>query len=325
MSAFFDIKKKLPHLGVGLGLRRELAEDTLASRDRIDWLELVPENYMGLGGAARERLETAICEFPLVTHGINLSIGSSDELNQVYLRDLADLLSKIDAPWFSDHLCFTSFDGIYMHDLLPMPRSKEAVNHVVERVKRVQGRIERPFLLENISYYMEVPGCDLSDADFLSEVVERADCGLLLDVNNVYVNSLNQGFDPYDYLKRIPLERTVQIHVAGHKRGDEFVIDTHGAPVVEPVFALLQYVLERVDVNAVMIERDQNFPSFDELMDELEHIREIAARTCPSLLAGRNAAAYDEDSRSAKRTLAALKTIETAERGEVKHARVLSA
>jgi uncharacterized protein len=228
MPDFLDTKKRLPNLGIGLGLRRELAAETLESKNRIDWLELVPENYMGLGGACRERLESARNEFPLVTHGINLSIGSTDDLNSEYLSKLKKLLDLIDAPWFSDHLCFTSCDGIYMHDLLPLPRSKEAINLIAEKVKRVQEIIGRPFLLENISYYMNVPGSEMNDSQFLAEVLEKADCGLLLDVNNVYVNSLNHNFDPYHYLDQIPLERTVQIHVAGHKQGSEYVIDTHG-------------------------------------------------------------------------------------------------
>jgi len=321
MPDFLDTKKRLPNLGIGLGLRRELAAETLASRNRIDWLELVPENYMGLGGACRERLESARDKFPLVTHGINLSIGSTDDLNSEYLSKLKKLLDLIDAPWFSDHLCFTSCDGIYMHDLLPLPRSKEAVNLIAEKVKRVQGTIGRPFLLENISYYMNVPGCEMNDSQFLAEVAEKADCGLLLDVNNVYVNSLNHEFDPYQYLDQIPLERTVQIHVAGHKQGSEYVIDTHGSAVVEPVFELLQYVLERVEAKGVMLERDQNFPEFAEILSEVDRIRSInesAGEVRCSGRAPRKASSIKNLER--KPTSAGHKDL-----AEVKHARVLSA
>lgn len=323
MSDFHDTKKLLPNLGIGLGLRRELASQTLESKSRIDWLELVPENYMGLGGACRERLDSAREQFPLVTHGINLSIGSTDDLNAEYLRKLKQLLDYIDAPWFSDHLCFTSCDGIYMHDLLPLPRSKEAINLIAEKVKRVQGTIERPFLLENISYYMNVPGSEMNDSQFLAEVVEKADCGLLLDVNNVYVNSLNHDFDPFQYLDQIPLERTVQIHVAGHKQGVDYVIDTHGSSVVEPVFQLLQYVLERVEAKGVMLERDQNFPEFAEILTEVDRIRQID-----------NAASSVRAAGIAPKAAAPIKLLDrklqvSAEKGkdleEVKHARVLSA
>lgn len=273
---FLEIKKDLPLLGIGLGLRRELVAETFAHGNEIDWLEIIPENYMELGGAAMERLEIALSRAPLVTHGINLSIGSTDDLNQEYLCALKKLLDKIDAPWWSDHLCFTSFDGVYMQDLLPLPFTKEAVAHIADRVKQVQKQVNRPFLLENISFYMQMPGSEMSETQFLAEVVEKADCGLLLDVNNVYVNSINHGFDPYAYIDQLPLERIVQIHVAGHKRVGDYVIDTHGAAVVEPVYELLAYVLKKSPVNAVMLERDQNYPEFEELLRELSRLRAIA-------------------------------------------------
>lgn len=280
---FHSMKKKLPILGIGLGLRRELARETFDNAEKIDWLELVPENYMDLGGMARERLEQASSAFPLVTHGVNLSIGSTDPLSETYLKSLKKLLDTINAPWFSDHLCFSSVSGHYMHDLLPLPTSREAVNHVVQRIKTVQEYIGRPFLIENISYYMNMPGCELNEVQFLGEVLEKADCGLLLDVNNVYVNSINHNFDPYKYLNALPLERTVQMHIAGHSHGEEMIIDTHGNPVIEPVFELLDFVLARVSVNAVMLERDQNYPEFSELLAELQQIRTIAANYQPGL------------------------------------------
>ncbi|MCC7532129.1 MAG: DUF692 domain-containing protein [Candidatus Melainabacteria bacterium] len=323
MPDFLDTKKLLPNLGIGLGLRRELASQTLENRSRIDWLELIPENYMGLGGACRERLESAREKFPLVTHGINLSIGSTDDLNSEYLSKLKKLLDFTDSPWFSDHLCFTSFDGIYMHDLLPIPRSKEAIKLIAEKVKRVQGTVGRPFLLENISYYMNVPGSQMSDSQFLAEVAEKADCGLLLDVNNVYVNSLNHGFDPFQYVDQIPLERTVQIHVAGHKQGTDYVIDTHGSAVVEPVFELLRYVLERVDVNGVMLERDQNFPEFEEILSEVDHIRKISqAATRVKQTGALPTAACHVNPQERKREFPDTGRKELT---EVKHARVFSA
>lgn len=273
---FLKTKNDLPSLGIGLGLRRELVAETFEHGDEVDWLEIIPENYMEIGGTARERLDVAHSRFPLVTHGINLSIGSTDELNMQYLSALKKLLDKIDAPWWSDHLCFTSCDGVYMQDLLPLPCSKEAVRHISSRVKQVQEIIERPFLLENISFYMQVPGSDMSEVQFLTEILETADCGLLLDVNNVYVNSINHGFDPYSYVDQLPLERVVQIHVAGHKRIGDYVIDTHGAAVVEPVYELLDHVLKNSSVKAIMIERDQNFPEFAELIDELSRLRSLA-------------------------------------------------
>ncbi len=284
-SAFLQLKEKLPVLGIGLGLRRELAADTFEHPDRIDWLEFVPENYMGLGGRSRDVLEQALERFPLISHGVNLSIGSTDDLNADYLKSIKALLDSVDCAWWSDHLCFTSVDGVYTHDLLPVPFCREAVDHIVERVKRVQDHVGRPFLLENISFYMYMPGCELSEAQFISEILEKADCGLLLDVNNVYVNSVNLGFDPIEHLRQLPLERTVQIHVAGHKRGQEMLIDTHGAAIIQPVYELLEHVLGRTNVNAVMVERDQNFPEFAEVLEELDSIRAIAKRVQPQLTA----------------------------------------
>lgn len=271
-------------------MRRELAEETFEHADQIDWLEFVPENYMGLGGMARVRLETAGERFPLVSHGVNLSIGSSDDLNRDYLQSLKEILDATDSPWWSDHLCFTSIDRKYLHDLLPLPFTKEAVNHIVERIKRVQDYIERPFLIENISYYMDMPGCEMTDAQFLAEILEKADCGLLLDVNNVYVNSINHGFDAIEYLKSIPVERTVQMHVAGHKRIGDYIIDTHGAALIEPVSELLRYVLSQTHVHAVLLERDQNFPPFSELLAELQMLKQIAEQVQPRLLVSRQQA-----------------------------------
>jgi uncharacterized protein len=282
-GGFLDIKKGLPVIGVGLGLRREIAEETFDHASEIDWLEFIPENYMGLGGMAKERLETARRTFPLVSHGVNLSIGSTDDLKEDYLASLKKLLDHTNAPWWSDHLCFTTIGGAYMHDLLPLPFTKEAVRHIAERIKRVQDYIERPFLLENISFYMNMPGAEMTDAQFMAEIIEKADCGLLLDVNNVYVNSVNHNFDPLDYLKEIPVERTVQMHVAGHKRIGDYIIDTHGAAVIDPVFALTRWVLQQTTVHGILLERDQNFPEFSELIQELQTIKAIAAQEQPTL------------------------------------------
>jgi uncharacterized protein (UPF0276 family) len=284
-SEFIAAKAGLPNLGVGLGLRRELTSQILISSASIDWLELVPENYMGLGGPARHRLKQAKQLYPLLTHGVNLSVGSADKLNDEYLSSLTELLNFIDAPWWSDHLCFTSIDGSYLHDLLPLPLSQQAVDHVSERARQAQQIVGRPLLLENISYYMHMPDSHLRETDFICAVLEKADCGLLLDVNNVYVNSQNLGFDPYQFIDQLPLERVVQMHVAGHSNKDGQLLDTHGASVLEPVFELLEYVLSKTEVKAVLLERDQNFPDdFNELLAELETIRSIVKKVQPGML-----------------------------------------
>ncbi|MBX9688873.1 MAG: DUF692 domain-containing protein [Candidatus Obscuribacterales bacterium] len=277
-SEFLKQKAQINPLGIGLGLRREMAEETFAHSSEIDWVEIAPENYMDTGGEARQRLEETLERYPLISHGLNLSIGSTDELNFDYLRCLKKLLDEMKSPWWSDHLCFTSVENLYIQDLLPLPFSKEAVKHIVERIKRVQDFMQRPFLLENISFYMYMPGNEMPETEFIREIVEKADCGLLLDVNNVIVNSINHKFDPYEFVKELPLEHVLQIHVAGHKKIGDYIIDTHGAAVIDPVFELLDFVLQKTDVRGIMLERDQNFPDFAEILQELKRLREIAAK-----------------------------------------------
>ncbi|SRR5579875_247145 len=277
-TQFLSLKKSLPVLGVGIGLRREIAAETLEHCQSIDWLEYTPENYMGIGGAAPLQLEKAASIYTVVSHGVNLSIGSTDEVNRDYLKSVRSLAHRLKAPWWSDHLCFSSVEGKYLHDLYPLPLSREAVRHVVPRIKMAQQYVEKPFLIENISYYEPMPGAEMSEAQFIAEILEQADCGLLLDVNNLYVNAINHGFDPEQFLSEIPLERIVQIHVAGHKRYYDQVIDTHGEAISEPVYQLLERVLKMADVNGVMIERDQNFPPFEELLQELESLRAVVNR-----------------------------------------------
>lgn len=268
-----------PVLGIGLGLRRPLLEETLAATGLIDWLEFTPENFMGRGGQARRMLERVNAQYPLVSHGVSLSIGSLDPLNPAYLDDLEELFTWINPPWFSDHLCFSSIDGRYFNDLMPLPRTQEAVDHVAGRLKTLQDRFQRPVLIENISQYMNAPDDALSDADFISAILEQADCGLLLDVNNVYVNSRNHHFDPLAFLGNIPLERVVQIHVAGHHEFPEGLVDTHGAPVVDPVWDLLRWTLQRCRPCGVMLERDTSLPAFEALIPELLQIRQTWQET----------------------------------------------
>lgn len=271
--------QQCPVLGVGLGLRRPLLESTLAAADVIDWLEFTPENYMGRGGKSIQVLQRAQAHFPLVSHGVSLSLGSVDPFSEVYLGDLAALFDWAQPAWFSDHLCFSSVDGLYFNDLMPLPRTRETVRHVVSRIHQLQDRLQRVFLIENISQYLNTPFDDMADADFISEILTQADCGLLLDVNNVYVNSVNHGFDPLSFLENIPLERVVQIHVAGHHHFPEGLVDTHGAPVIGPVWDLLEWVLQRTRPCGVMLERDTHLPPFAALVPELQKIRQLWHQT----------------------------------------------
>jgi|688.fasta_scaffold88344_2 uncharacterized protein (UPF0276 family) len=278
-SNFSALKKKFPRLGVGLGLRAEVAQQTLEATNRIDWLEIISEQYMNAGGASRDLLERAAGVYKIIPHGVNLSIGSTDSISESYKKNLKGLIEKLNPPWWSDHLCFTSHGGIYMNELLPLPFTKETAKFVAERARVLQEYVERPFLFENITYYMRMPGSNMTEAQFLSEVLELSDCGLLLDINNVHVNSLNHKFDPIEFLKQIPLERTVQLHMAGHVHAPEFdaYVDTHGAPIIKPVFELLKYVMQNTDVKAILLERDQNFPdNFEDILVELDEIRSAA-------------------------------------------------
>lgn len=264
-----------PILGVGLGLRRSLLEETLAATSVLDWLEFTPENYMGRGGLQKSVLQKVVHQYPLVSHGVSLSIGSTDALSPDYLDELEELFEWSNPAWFSDHLCFSSVEGVYFNDLMPLPRTVETVEHVARRIGVLQERFQRPFLIENISQYMNTPYDAMTDAEFITCILERSDCGLLLDVNNVYVNSQNHQFDPMSFLENIPLERVVQIHMAGHHQFDEGLVDTHGAVVIEPVWKLLEWVLQQSKPSGLMLERDTRIPPFAELVPELLRMRTL--------------------------------------------------
>ncbi|MDX1920835.1 MAG: DUF692 domain-containing protein [Candidatus Caenarcaniphilales bacterium] len=267
-----------PVLGAGLGFRHKYFKDLLAPSfdfPSVDWLEFTPENYFGFGGYSKFYLEEISKKYPLVPHGVSLSIGSVDEFNQDYLNYLDEILKKYNPPWFSDHLCFSSVSQNYSNDLIPLPRTKETIKHVVDRIKFLQDRFQKPLLIENVSFYLEYPDNTLTDYEFTSKVLEKADCGLLLDINNVYVNSINHKFDPYEYLNNLPLERVVQLHIAGHTEYSNIVIDTHGDLVKTEVWNLLEFLLNKQTPCAVMIERDLNLPSFDELMEEFSKLKTI--------------------------------------------------
>lgn len=271
-----------PVLGVGLGLRRPLVQDILAYQNHsteplIHWLELTPENFIRRGGKSRQILESAKALYPLVPHGVSLSIGSTDPWNHEFLNDLKTLFDDINAPWVSDHLCFSSVDGKYFNDLMPLPQTPAVANYVAGRIRELQDFFQRPVLIENASQYIKYTSDTLSDADFFAMILEKADCGLLLDVNNVYVNATNHPAksNAQQFLENLPLERVVQIHVAGHDDNGTCLIDTHGAPVCDPVWELLHWVLARCNPCGVMLERDTAIPPFEELLPELAMIETI--------------------------------------------------
>lgn len=271
-----------PVLGVGFGLRRPLLEETLAAKGLINWMEIIPENHMGKGGSSWDNLERSAELYPIVTHGVTMSLGSVDPWDEAYLTELKKLFTVIDAPWFSDHLCYGGIHGAYFNDLIPIPRTQEAVDHTIKRIKFIKETFERPYLIENISFYLEYTQNQMPDHEFMTRIAEGSDCGLLLDVNNIYVNSLNHHFDPVeDFLKHIPLERVVQIHVAGHTEFPDGIVDTHGEAVCDGVWDLLEWVMKRCNPCGVLLERDQNYPSFTEIKAELTRIQSIWNATQP--------------------------------------------
>jgi uncharacterized protein (UPF0276 family) len=267
--------------GIGIGLRQAIAEPLLSapSLPELQFLEIHPENYVQRGGRFRSMLERARARWPILTHGLSLGLGAVEPAEAGYVATLKRFLADIDAPWHSEHLCFSSADGVMLHDLLPLPFTRAAVRVAVARIRELRDALERPVAIENISYYAHAGEPELSEADFLLEVLEQSDAKLLLDVNNIYVNARNHGFDAQHFLARMPAERVVQIHVAGHSlRPDGLIIDTHGAAVREEVYALLEQALARTGRVPVLLERDQSFPSFAELRAELARLHALYTR-----------------------------------------------
>ena len=266
-----------PYLGYGLGLRVEYYQELLDRPHSVDWLEIVSENYMVPGGLPLVWLERFRARFPLAMHGVSLSIGGTDPLDEGYLARLDALARRIEPAWVSDHLCWTGVQGVNLHDLMPLPYTEEALDHVVARVRQVQDRLQRRILLENVSSYLRFADAQLEEWEFLAAVAERADCLILLDINNVYVSARNHGFDALRYLDGIPVERVQQFHLAGHEHGEALLVDTHDAPVPTPVWTLYEAAVRRFGAVSTMIERDDHMPPLSELLAELEHARRLAA------------------------------------------------
>jgi uncharacterized protein (UPF0276 family) len=272
-----------PSLGFGLGLRVDHYDAILSRRpplDRpVDWFEALTENYLVPGGKPLHFLTRIRERYPVVMHGVSMSIGSTAPLDRDYLGQVRALAARIEPEWISDHLCFTGVDGRNTHDLLPLPYTEEALANIVARVRTVQDILGRRILLENVSSYLEYRSSSMTEWDFLRAVAEQADCLILLDVNNIYVSSVNHEFDPLEYLHSIPVERVQQIHLAGHQNHGTYLIDTHDHPVPDPVWELYAEAVRRFGSVSTMIERDANIPPLDELLQELNEARALAART----------------------------------------------
>jgi len=265
-------------LGFGLGLRVDHYQRVLSERPAVDWFEVISENYMVDGGKPLYFLDQIRAHYPMVMHGVSLSIGSTQPLNREYLTELRCLIERVEPEWVSDHLCWTGVHGRNLHDLMPLPYTEETIRHVAGRVRQVQEFLGRRILLENVSSYVTYQASQMTEWEFLAAVAEQADCLILLDINNIYVSSHNHAFDPLDYLAGIPVERVQQFHLAGHSHNGGLIIDTHDHPVADPVWALYRHAVQRFGRVATMIERDDNIPELDELLAELDQARRLAGQ-----------------------------------------------
>jgi uncharacterized protein len=254
--------------GVGIGLRIPHYRHILEQKPVVDWFEIISENYMIDGGRPLAILDQILEQYRVVQHGVSMYFGSAQPLNREHLRRLKKLVQRTKTPWLTDHLCWGSVDGRYTHDLLPIPYTWEAVEATAAKIRQVRDFVEVPIAVENVSSYAEFHDSVMTEWEFLNEVVERADCGILLDVNNIYVSSVNHEFDPHTYVDSVPAERVAQIHIAGHSRYQKFVLDTHDHPVIDPVWGLYEHAIERIGPTATLLEWDDKIPSFEEVHRE---------------------------------------------------------
>ena len=267
---------KPPYLGFGLGLRPEHYDEILSGEPNVDWFEVISENYMIPGGKPLRILDEIRERYPIVMHGVSLSIASTAPLDMDYLTELKTLADRVDPKWISDHLCWTGVHGVNLHDLLPIPYTQEALDHVVDRVTRVQDFLGRRLTLENVSSYVTFAESEMSEWDFVSEVATRADCWLLFDVNNVYVSAYNHGCSTRDFLHGVPRDRIVQFHLAGHSHEVGHIVDTHDHPVCDEVWDFYRETVSHFGPVSTMIERDDNIPPLADVIAELDIARKIA-------------------------------------------------
>lgn len=269
--------------GVGVGLRRPHVAELLPTERRIDWLELTPENYLGRGGGMSRHLDACLERWPVLVHGVTASVGGPDGYDDAWLEALRGFLRRVGSPFYSDHLCWTSARGLQSHQLLPLPFHREAIDHAVGRIRALRDALRVPIAVENISFYAVMPGSDLGFAEFEAAVIEEADCGLLLDLNNLYVNARNFGLDPFAVLDLYPLDRVWQVHLAGHEIQHGRYIDTHGSPVAPEVQALYVELVRRIGPVPALLERDTNLPPLADVLDEADALRSMVAPPAPAV------------------------------------------
>ena len=264
-----------PFLGFGVGLRRDHYLHILEEHPAVDWFEILSENFMVAGGRPLEILEGVRERYPIVMHGVSMSIGSTDPIRRDYLRELKALARRVEPAWISDHRCWTGVGGRNLHDLLPLPSTPEVVRHVAARIREVQNFLERPLLIENVSSYMAFTDSSMTEWQFLAEIAERADCGILLDINNIFVSAFNHRFDARTYIDAIPRERVIQFHLAGHSDHGTYLLDTHDHPVRDEVWDLYAHAVRRFGDISALIEWDDNIPEFEVLMETASRARAI--------------------------------------------------
>jgi uncharacterized protein (UPF0276 family) len=254
--------------GVGIGLRVPHYQHIFSKKPVVNWFEIISENFMVDGGRPLEVLDQILEQYRVVQHGVSMYFGSAEPLNREHLMRLKSLVKRTKTPWLTDHLCWGSVDGRYTHDLLPMPYTFEAARKTAQKIREARDFLEVPIAVENVSSYAEFHVSEMTEWEFLNEVVEDADCGILLDVNNIYVSSRNHNFDPFEYLHSVPAERVAQIHIAGHTKYQRLILDTHDHPVIDPVWALYARAIELAGPTATLLEWDDRIPSFDEVHRE---------------------------------------------------------
>jgi hypothetical protein len=266
--------------GIGIGLRAPHYDHILSRKPVVDWFEIISENFMIDGGRPLHILDQILEQYKVVQHGVSMYFGSAEKPDREHLRRLKQLVKRTNTPWLSDHLCWGSVDGRYTHDLLPMPYTFEAAKLTAQKIREVRDFLEVPIAVENVSSYAEYHVSEMSEWEFLNEVVERADCGILLDVNNIYVSSRNHNFDPLTYINSVPADRVAQIHIAGHSKFQKYILDTHDHPVIDPVWKLYDTAIQRAGHTATLLEWDDSIPTFQEVHREaLKANRFLAGKT----------------------------------------------
>jgi len=271
----FRQRHSIPDLGVGVGFRVPHYPHVLTEHPPMDWFEVISENFMVRGGMPLSNLEKLRAHYRVIPHGVSLSIGGPAPLDLSYLKRLKALVDRIDPPWFSDHLCWSGAAGVHLHDLLPMPFTREAIDHVAARIRQTQDILERPFIVENVSSYLTFTSSTMPEWEFVSEIAEKADCGVLLDCNNIYVSSRNHDFEANAYIDAVDADRVVQMHLAGHTDKGAYLLDTHSDHVNDATWDLYRRALRRVGPTSVLIEWDDDIPSWDVLAAEAQRARTI--------------------------------------------------